>query len=76
MEPSPLDPECSAARDDLAALAIGTLAGRERAELLGHLERCARSRPSSRSFRRPRMPWSPSFRPRRHPKGLPPARRR
>ncbi len=42
MDPAPLDPECSAARDDLAALAIGTLTGRERAELLDHLERCAR----------------------------------
>src|SRR6202034_1069468 len=42
MDTSPLDGECVAVRDDLAALAVGTLTGRQRAELLVHLEGCAR----------------------------------
>ncbi|HEX3946256.1 MAG TPA: zf-HC2 domain-containing protein [Acidimicrobiales bacterium] len=34
------DPRCQAIHDDLAALATGTLTGRERAAVLDHLEHC------------------------------------
>lgn len=40
MSGPPVDPECAAVGDDLTALALGTLSGRERATVVGHLERC------------------------------------
>ncbi len=37
---APPDPRCLAIRDDLAALATGTLTGRDRSAVLEHLETC------------------------------------
>lgn len=40
MDTTPTDPSCSAVRDELAALATGTLTGRERAVVAAHLDLC------------------------------------
>jgi hypothetical protein len=37
-----MDPECAAVEDDLVELALGSLAGRQRAAALGHLDGCPR----------------------------------
>ncbi|HVX23578.1 MAG TPA: zf-HC2 domain-containing protein [Acidimicrobiales bacterium] len=40
MNPATPDERCQAVRDDLVSLATGTLTGRQRAEVVEHLERC------------------------------------
>jgi hypothetical protein len=42
MDPTSHDAACTAVQDDLSALAIGALNGRERAIVLAHLEGCTR----------------------------------
>ncbi len=41
MEPTASDAECEARRDDLAALAVGALTGKDRARVLSHLGTCS-----------------------------------